>query len=593
MCNFAIQILVSFAYLVYIITGNEGCDNWGSVMDWNCATDAFSYTAENCYYNCDFNLGCKCKTFLPTNSSSLTISCNYLDACVDSNIYCPSDSIDSCTIYIDSEGSSLNGANIYVSSSYTYGYLNLLNKEARSQENYAGFALTTNCLDANGTIMSQTDITFDTWYKCSNTDCCPWHEPQCNVNKGCNISCSDTDCTKLYIDGSLSTDLDVMCEGKNDCINATVICPFNGSCSVTCLDYHSCWGMKIYYKEMNPMVPNGDYTIHPGAHVSIYCSADNSCEDMDILTPNVTSVTLMCNNKDNHYDHHEGICHNVTLNAANVDVLHILCLNDLACVDMHIDGKNAEEVVLYARSLDTAAWYKSTIIATNAIYTEIDCESDILFNSACSESKYYMPSTGFVLNCYGYGCYHFGDIYVDSDLSETQFNYDGCGYCQSVMNCTYDLQIYCNNKPVCNISTLDDDDLKYEQPIDNCGCDTLYIDAMKNFKNNETTCLDPFVIPISEVTKDKNRRSWIAILAGLGCGIFFIGIVAGLFWWRHKRNEQAINTVIGNVMLTQLNDVPEESQIEKGDNQETDNNNDNTTTTGGLDDDNIMEKCQM
>jgi len=506
------------------------CDNTEEQSPWNC-TKSFKPN-ETCYFDyCTFGNSCHCDTFIPGNNhNSMSILCDWHTACMDSKIYCPSYDINSCKLYIDPSGTSVTRVNIYVPNDYKYGYLQLLNKE---QMNYnPEFAITTNCMDeTNKTkIISQTNITFDGWYKCSNTDCCPWslelslNEPDTAYNISCNI----TDCNNKFIDGSLATVLDIDCDGRDNCINTTILCPYNGSCNIDCLDYHSCWGMTINYQPYNPLLPTTQDIpeYYSGSHISIYCAYDNSCEDMIINTENAQSLTLICNNKDNHYDHHEGICDNLHINANNVDTLHVLCHNDLACVNINVEGNNVNEGVLYARSKDTSAWYNSVFRASNATFVEIDCESSELFYSACADSDYYVPSTdGFVLNCFGYGCYQMGNIHVEQDISLAAVNYNGCGYCGSVINCTSDLNIICDGKRVCNVSNWNNMQLLTEDIVYNtgghCGCNQLYVNAMNAFENNQTVCKERLTFDPPAI--DENHgKSWVAVLAGIGCVAFFV-----------------------------------------------------------------------
>eukprot|EP01084_Bolivina_argentea_P190995 328101_1 len=476
--------------------------------------------SSRCHILCNGVLGCQCSIINATKALQLDIYCEQSDSCQDMTIYCPFTSINACNIHTDMDLET--PMNIYVpENNFMYGYLNI------DSSNH--FIIHSNCFNQHGIVISQNDIVYDgTSYICQSDECCPWYYGQiwCSGSPYCSFFCVnsvDSKCSNMYIDGSSANNgLFLLCDTEiANCSNTRVTCPDNGACSIYCVGDRSCSDMSINY-----------YGRNINATVAIYCNNDEACINMDIYAPYVNYINLVCDPKNNDYNY-KGICRNITINAENTNKLEIICRNNLACVGINVNANNAKFLSVSADSVSVSAWLDSVIIASNAEFVEITCQSGVIYHSACANSTYYLPSH-FILNCNGYGCYNVGDFYFSQDVntSISALNFNGCERCYSVLNCTTNLNVFCDDIMVCNWKDKTET-IKglVDNVASNCGCNELYHNTKISFISNDSFCS----VMLEEKEKIKHESWLVHIIVGIICGPVVLICMYLMFLYIRKR----------------------------------------------------------
>ena len=81
--------------------------------------------------------------------------------------------------------------------------------------------------------------------------------------------------------------------------------------------------------------------------------------------------------------------------------------------------------------------------APNALSVSITCSSK-KNHYGCYQGNYFIPAKNSHINCFGYGCYYFGYIYIENeDVSLLEIKVNGCGECNSTNNCINYWRIGC------------------------------------------------------------------------------------------------------------------------------------------------------
>eukprot|EP01084_Bolivina_argentea_P271468 461926_1 len=475
-------------------------------------------TAQGISVICDDIRSCPDMEINANMAKVLYLGCYDDYSCTYSQINCPYSTTDVCRVECLGM-SSCNGMTIKVNTMYNYSpnYLTLNCSSNNCEE------LTIECNSSSHSTQLAPEYDINYW-KCSDfTDCCPYFPEdilQCNEisfdevgipdMERCTVDCSQYKCGKSVINGTTFKTLDVHCNNDKECNEMMVRCPEYGSCNVYCNSDDACKKVHIIAGE----------NINYNATVGLIC--EGNCRDIVLNTKYAKKVFLQCSKTE---------CKNIVINGDSSKHIKILCLmssetslrgdgngnfRNPGCSELEINGKDVEYFELFCEefnachnnifnlrntqsiSMDVSgnyAYKSNYLYASSANYLGLYCRSNFE-QPACFNSSYKIPSlaTNVHLHCYGTGCMNMGDIYVIDNVTNMQFNVNGCNQCSDISKCINTFQIHCKSSE--NINEVTTFTGTYcvpplGAPQVNCGCTNMLSQGVY-FSNDESSneCYD-------------------------------------------------------------------------------------------------------
>eukprot|EP01084_Bolivina_argentea_P124230 220139_1 len=420
--------------------------------------------------NCNEPNSCQLLTIDGTDTDSLDVNCTNISSCYSSNIYCPFHKTGACNIHCHDYHNNCQYMVIHINNDFEHhlDYLDIQCPE--NSANSVCSSLRFSCDGDGETSKSSTFLIFDETYnkyKCKSStwsDCCPWI-----IHSNPILCDKDTDCT------------------------------------VACIDY-SCHGVIIDATKATSLTLDcsGDY--------------DKKCLYMiiDIQSIHTTSLHLSC----------WFGCDYITINALYADIIDINCIEQ-GCRNMRIWATYSNSLTVNANYANSFRY--NTIYAQHSKNIFIRCSKDPSdYDSTCYNNDLYLPDYGknTYFECYGYGCYDFGTIYVNTSVSLMSVVVNGCGECEYIDDCigAYEgWNIHCTSNN--NTDYFYGDRCGDQQ----CECDLLSVSSVNNFYDNETNsyCINtpsPTVIQDDGPYESPTNVTYIlvSVFSGLCCCIIIV-----------------------------------------------------------------------
>eukprot|EP01083_Nonionella_stella_P266803 902035_1 len=425
------------------------------------------------------------------DSNTLDVKCYGVSACSSLTLYCPMNATATCNIECDSSSIDISPCqymNVFTpdTQSINMDCGDLYLQTCRFSDIYCG----TNTFAPHSMLQHMTE---DQGWGCSagaalHDECCPFYVATITCNEQpetCVIDCTNTDCNNHIIDASeASGSLTVHCQASNSglggCGGTIINCPNTSDCSVQCSGaIDSCWATTIR-----------------ATHAQTLEVTCESCFVLTIWATYAQDVTI-----------YSQMLQSGIIYANHANTLNVLCDGVESCTSLSLHAENTNSITLNASK--ARAFEHSKLYAQNAASVSINCASKYYrysdysggnpyfsHDSACFQGDWYLPDHGTqtILNCYAYGCYSFGAIYVNNSVSSLRLNMNGCSACESLSACTntatWMISFNCHLHSVTLLDCVDGSP--------HCGCHAFTNEVSINNHQNDPKCMfDPTAAPTS------------------------------------------------------------------------------------------------
>eukprot|EP01083_Nonionella_stella_P012236 34718_1 len=431
------------------------------------------------------------------DSNTLDVQCYGVYACLGLTLYCPMNASATCNIDCDSSSIDIypcQSMNVFTpnTQSMDMDCGDLYLQTCRFTDIYCG----TNTFAPHSMLQHMTE---DQGWGCSagaalHDECCPFYVATITCNEQpetCVIDCTNTDCRNHIIDASeASGSLTVHCQMSNSglggCGGTIINCPNTSDCSVQCSgELDSCRATTIR-----------------GTHVNELTVTCESCNILIIWATYAQDITIYSQS-----------LHSCNIYANHANTLNVLCDGIESCTSVDLHADNTHSITLNASK--ARAFEHSKLYAQNATSVSINCASKYYkytdysgaskyysHDSACFQGDWYLPDHGAQtqLNCYAYGCYSFGAIYVNNSVSSLRLNMNGCSACEPLPNCTNTntWMISINCQPTVTYYLHSVALLDCVNGSSHCGCDAFTNEvSISNHQNDPKCMFDPTAAPTS------------------------------------------------------------------------------------------------
>eukprot|EP01084_Bolivina_argentea_P177753 307394_1 len=209
---------------------------------------------------------------------------------------------------------------------------------------------------------------------------CPTPDASCEINCG-NYTINN--CANSVVNGSLASNLSIICPTLTSCMNMTAICPTTNdinTCEITCSDSNSCDATRIISESettiLNCITTDFDKTNICTNNVTIILSGN----DINMATINCVSNISQTNDT-------VIVCNDLIIKTLNTTIpkseslLSFYCQgNGINCDQINIDSTKMNRLSVYTNGLN-ATITNSTFINTDNIYIEIKDNANIALSS--------------------------------------------------------------------------------------------------------------------------------------------------------------------------------------------------------------------
>eukprot|EP01084_Bolivina_argentea_P314047 543925_1 len=537
---------------------NNSC-NSGQLLRQHQITDSFTFNCHDtgscrameikvkvvnaAYISCTEKLACSSMRFNITAavSTTTTINCSHSDSSKTSNI---NSACYSSSISVKNGDVSLYCDTLDCISTDFVMDVNHVTVHCSSMQSCSGssiFASTSRHLDI----------------ECNDKDACSGLEVYCpyESKESCVISCNNYNhvCDNMIVNVPYNYEhgyLDLVCPLPTANINSTCDgvsfqCTGNNSYnSVQWIYYPFLIQYECQYIDSLHCCPSAETFICSANHCKIDCSKQ-TCYKKIIDATRSDELTINCNRP---YS-----CFGSIIKCAPNNCT-VLCTDYFSCNEIQIkyldlqsvdgilsitcQGSSCINMTVFASNVDRFS-FKSFGNSTSNVFhienagnTSIDCMYDIYKDDCgCNNNTWYISDQNIQWNCAGKTCWTLGKINVRDNVSNIEWNINGCDVCHNVSDCIGLFDVYCGSK-------FDTTDICYNPILstNNCGCKDALKNMIQNFTNNQTSN-----ICSSHITRNSHSNQWIVtvcIVVGTCCCLCTTSFFIYKLWKRCRDGDE-------------------------------------------------------
>lgn len=260
---------------------------------------------------------------------------------------------------------------------------------------------------------------------------CPFDSDYCNIN--CTSINGVQGCFESIINASTASSLSLICSSSSrfgGCQDSVIYCPINGQCNILCEDDEACMNSKIYASH----------------DINIKCNnMDGTCYNTTLFAEMAQNVHIECQNSVGLWSP----CSFFDIYAYNVsNITTLSCIGDFTCDSLNLFLNFSKSINIYARGL--FALSSTFIYGLDSQSMMIFCEGD-LYQYACDNVSIYLPQyqslnqPRFYLDCQGFGCASFLNLYAINGFNDVNISWNGCNQCQSSTECLGNISMFSND----------------------------------------------------------------------------------------------------------------------------------------------------